>query len=63
MTVHLNDSVPLRKDRCETCKYFSGSTCRRHPPVIDKDDSTWSAWPAVGVKGWCGEYAPKSREA
>jgi hypothetical protein len=63
VTVYLNNSKPPRKDRCETCKYFSGSACHRHPPVIDKDDTAWSAWPAVGSKGWCGEYASKKQEA
>lgn len=54
---------PSRANRCETCRFYCGSTCRRHPPVIDKDDSAWSAWPSVGPNGWCGEFAPKKQEA
>lgn len=55
--------TPSRTERCENCRFYSGSTCRRHPPVIDKDDNAWSAWPSVGLYGWCGEFAPKKQEA
>lgn len=56
MTVSKN--LP-RFERCENCKFFAGATCRRHPPVVDKDDNDWSVWPAVMRSGWCGEFAAK----
>ncbi len=52
----------LRKERCETCKFHAGSTCRRRPPAFHEDYTDFAAWPAVGPNGWCGEYAPKKQE-
>ena len=49
--------------RCESCKFYVGGNCRRHPPVYDRASPNFACWPAVGPKGWCGEFVNKSRGA
>ena len=53
---------------CKNCKYFTGLTCRRHPPQIMMANGAkipfgkgispnyFSTFPSVGAHDWCGEF-------
>jgi hypothetical protein len=62
VTIYQPPRKPVRAERCETCRFFSGDDCRRHPPV-SQSDALWPQWPEVRPTSWCGEFAPKKQGA
>ncbi len=50
--------------KCKTCKYYSGSVCRRYPPqvMIDPQGYFRERWPEMLENDWCGEYAPQGEQ-
>jgi|GEM_PF-6441095 len=40
--------------RCRSCKYLSGTECRRHPPAFNMAQGR--AFPVVRDDDWCGEH-------
>ena len=40
--------------RCDNCRFFDGSLCRRYPPKVIVPSG--GMWPVVMPEDWCGEH-------
>lgn len=60
-----------RKERCETCRWWSRGECHAHPPVVllpfvEIDYHTCrqqhTEWPVTAESDFCGEWRGKEDE-
>ena len=51
------------EERCFTCRYYRGQSCKRHSPKLtDSDPPFETKWPFVNVYNWCGDWEKKEEE-
>lgn len=46
-------------EKCETCRYYKNTTCRRNAPEIGLIEAVW---PITKPDDWCGEFMRKGYE-